>query len=351
MAAGRRFRRVMIAVSPRLHWLNYWNARPGIAVLFLALASSCGYVGEPLPPALNIAAPIRDLRAVEYGDNIIVNFTIPSLTTDGLALKRIGAVDLRAGPGGNPFDANRWAAEAKRIPVAADSPGAVEARIPAAEFLGREIVVGVRLVNPKGRPSEWSNLVVIAVAPPLARPAGLKAEATAGGVKLSWQGAAPGYRVYRSVGSEKPVLIGNSDRPEYLDATAEYGKTYSYIVQGVRGASESEISAPYEITPVDRFAPAIPTGLTAVTGISSIELVWERNTEPDLRGYRVYRALDDGPLRPLSDIVDTPSYSDRQIEAGKHYRYAVTSIDQAGNESGKSAVVEAVGPEQGRSGV
>lgn len=310
----------------------------------MLLGQSCGYVGEPLPPALNIATPIRDLRAVEYGNDIIVNFTIPSLTTEGFALKRIGAVDLRAGPGGNPFDANRWAAEAKRIPVSADSPGAVEAKVPAAEFAGREIVIGVRLVNPKGRASEWSNLVVIGVTPPLARPAALKAEATASGVRLSWQGSAPAYRVYRSAGSEKPALIGNSDRPEYLDSTAEYGKTYSYIVQGVNGTTESEISAPYEVTPVDKFAPAVPAGVIAVAGIGSIELVWERNTEPDLRGYRIYRAVGDGPLQPLGDIVDTPSYSDRQIEAGKHYRYAVTSVDQAGNESGKSAVVEATAP-------
>ncbi len=310
----------------------------------MLLAQACGYVGEPLPPALNIASPIRDLRAVEYGNDIIVNFTIPPLTTEGLALKRIGAIDLRAGPGGNPFETNRWAADAKRIPVSADSPGAVEARIPAAQFAGREIVIGVRVVNPKGRASEWSNLVVIGVTPPLARPAALKAEATASGVKLSWQGSAPAYRVYRSIGSEKPALIGNSDRPEYLDSTAEYGKTYSYIVQGVNGATESEVSAPCQITPVDKFAPAVPTGVTAVAGIGSIELVWERNTEPDLRGYRVYRALGDGPLQPVGELVDTPSYSDRQIEAGKRYRYAVTSVDQAGNESAKSAVVEAMAP-------
>jgi fibronectin type 3 domain-containing protein len=39
--------------------------------------------------------------------------------------------------------------------------------------------------------------------------------------------------------------------------------------------------------------------------------------------------------------VDTPTYSDRNIEHGKTYRYEVTAIDRLGNESPHSAPTEA----------
>ena len=89
---------------------------------------------------------------------------------------------------------------------------------------------------------------------------------------------------------------------------------------------------------MDRFAPAVPGGLTALAGVSTVELAWERNTEPDLQGYVVYRGLGDGKLEKLSP-VEAPSYSDKAIEAGKTYRYAISSIDRYGNESKPSEAV------------
>ena len=38
----------------------------------------------------------------------------------------------------------------------------------------------------------------------------------------------------------------------------------------------------------------------------------------------------------LADIGRLPAYSDRAVEAGKSYRYQVTALDRAGNESPRS---------------
>jgi len=49
-----------------------------IAVIILAGAAGftgCGYIGEPLPPALNIPSRVTDLRAVEFGDKILAEWT------------------------------------------------------------------------------------------------------------------------------------------------------------------------------------------------------------------------------------------------------------------------------------
>src|SRR5580704_8834227 len=122
------------------------------------LVAVCGSIGEPMYPALNIPAKITDLVAVERGDKIAIYFTVPSLTTDGPALRGIGSVDLRVGvnPAGG-FDREKWAASAKRIDLPAPSqPGPIHEEIPAREFIGKEIVAAVRVGNRRGRMSEWS---------------------------------------------------------------------------------------------------------------------------------------------------------------------------------------------------
>ena len=111
-------------------------------------------------------------------------------------------------------------------------------------------------------------------------------------------------------------------------------------MQGVNGGAESDISDTLSITPKDEFPPAVPVGLTASPGVKTIELSWERNTEPDFKGYRVYRSIDNGPFERIADMIEGPVFSDRNVEAGKHYRYAVSAVDQSGNESKQGEAVE-----------
>jgi hypothetical protein len=68
-------------------------------VLLLAAAAlcGCGYIGDPLPPALNIPAPVTDLRAMQFGDDILIQFTPPQMTTENLPLSAIRRVELRIG--------------------------------------------------------------------------------------------------------------------------------------------------------------------------------------------------------------------------------------------------------------
>jgi hypothetical protein len=313
-------------------------------LLLIFTLGGCGYIGDPLPPALNLARRIVDLRAVQYGDRLAIDFTIPALTTDNLPLRSFEKVDLRAGTADNPFDAARWAAEATALKVDADKPGAVHVEAPASQWIGKDVIIAVRVINKKGHASDWSQYTIVRVVPPVPKPV-VKAEPDAEGVKLTWSSTAPKFRVYRRApGDEAPAFLANADQNSYVDKTAEYGKEYEYVVQAIENGAESEVSTPVTILNKDIFPPAPPAGLNAVPGIGSIELVWERNTESDLRGYRIYRASEGGDFSVLAEFIDTPRYSDRQIDAGKKYRYAVTALDQAGNESGRSAVVEVTAP-------
>lgn len=299
-----------------------------------------------MPPALNIVNKITDLRVVEYGDKLMIEFTIPDMTTDQLPVRKIAEVDLRIGTGPDPFDMNRWADSARKLDVTAAAPGSVQAETPAHDWIGKTAVISVRVKTMKGRLSDWSNLGIIPVVDPLKKAQQIQAEPDAVGVKLTWQTPASKARIFRraDVPNEKLALLDTVEGKAYIDKTAEYGKPYEYRVQVFDPGAESEVSDAILITPKDTFPPAAPVGLQGVPGIGSVELVWERNTEADLRGYRIYRAAEGADFVRIAEFVDTPAYSDRQVEAGKKFRYAITALDVTANESPRSAVVEVTAP-------
>lgn len=310
--------------------------------------TGCGYVGDPLPPALNIPVKITDVRAVQRGDRILIDFTIPELTTEGLAVSSIAAIDLRIGTATDPFNADQWAASAKPI-VASSTLGSrrVETATLARDWTGRDAVIGVRLVNSKGRKSEWSNFAVVPARPPLPVPAALRAELHPSGVRLSWDAGSSEkqqYRIYRSSAGLPEALVSTVDTAEYVDTNVSPGRSYEYRVQSVIGPVESESTTPVSVVVRDIFPPAVPAGVTAVTALNTIELGWERNTDADFSRYRVYRSIAGGPFTLVADEVDNPAYSDKQIESGKVYRYAISAVDQTGNESARSAPVEVTSP-------
>ena len=322
------------------------RAALGAQFLFLLL-SGCGYIGNILPPALDIPSRVVDLRAAEDGNRVLVEFTIPPLTTEGLPLKSLRNVELFAGPPNTPFNTDTWAATAKRFEVPADTPGpAAFDQIPVSDWVGQSIALAVRATGPKGKVSEWSNVVPLVIGSPLATPTALKADNTQDGVRLTWSGSGPKYRVFRSSGDEQPAPIGETEQPDYLDTSAQYGTAYRYIVMAFEGDTRrSVVSQTASITPIDTFAPAVPSGVTAATGVNAIELAWVRNTEADFRGYNVYRAEGDGQFAKITPaLIDTPNFSDTKVEPGKTYRYQITAVDLIGNESARSEAVSAALP-------
>jgi hypothetical protein len=320
----------------------------GLAAVAVCLVSTgCGTIGDPVYPSAHIPVAPSDLSVVQRGDRIVVHFTAPSLTTDMQVLATIGGADVRIGPAATPFHADTWADKATRATVkSAEKPGPVEAFAPLADgFAGKDLVVGARVLNSKGRASGWSNFVTIHVVAPVIAPASVVAAAAPEGVRVVWiDDAEHSFRIFRKGPDDKqPVEAGKTGTAEYVDHNVVWGSPYQYWVQALRDGAESDAAASPVLTPVDKFPPAVPSGVTAVTGVSSIELAWERNTETDFKSYIIDRATGDGPLAKLAE-TDVPAYSDKSIEAGKRYRYAVAAVDQSGNVSEKSAPVEASAP-------
>ena len=260
-------------------------------------------------------------------------------------------MELRAGEAGpGTFNVNEWAARAKPMDVPYDQAKPhVMSEVPAAPWIGKDLVLAIKVYGINKREAGWSNTALLAVVAPLAPPTAVDATAVAEGVRVSWKGSSGHYKIFRRV-EDNPnfVLMAPVEANEWVDTATEYGKRYEYKVQALQksgvGDVESELSDAAAVTPVDEFPPAVPKGLNAIVATQGFELVWERNTEPDLAGYRLYRAVGGGNFQKIADIADTPSYSDHSVESGKVYHYKVSSIDRSQNESMPSEPVEIAAP-------
>ena len=256
-------------------------------------------------------------------------------------------LDLRIGISPNPWNVESWAASAKKIPPQTLKDDVAQYQLPSLAWTGKEITIAARAIGANGKASSWSNIVTMAVVAPIAAPTDLAATSTANGVRLTWRGAGQHFRILRRAeGSPAYVELGTSTTVEFLDSTAEFGKKYSYLVQayvdlGAHREAESDLSPERPFTLEDKFAPAAPANLRATASANSVELSWDANTESDLAGYRVYRSVNGGAFEKIAEVSEIPAYSDKPVEAGKTYRYAVTAIDKSGNESERSAVAEA----------
>lgn len=304
------------------------------------LTSGCAYVGSPLPPLANIPSKVTGLAAVQRASHIIVHFNVPTLTTEGFPIKPGLKLDLRIGPAGTSPD------QFQPVPAGSIDKELATYDLPSAEWAGKEVTIAVRAVASNGKNSAWEELARLAVVVPPATPDGLKAEPAPEGVRLTWNGPAGDFRVFRRTGDEQSFApVAEAQQPDWTDRNTELGKRYAYLVQRLvkladHREAESEPSAPVEVVAADRFPPAAPAALRANAAPASVELSWDRNTESDLAGYRVYRALAGGDFEKIADVSQIPSYSDQRVEHGKTYRYAVSAVDQAGNEGARSAAVE-----------
>jgi hypothetical protein len=85
------------------------------------------------------------------------------------------------------------------------------------------------------------------------------------------------------------------------------------------------------LTPIDRYAPAPPSGFQAVQEGAGVVLSWAAVTASDLAGYVVLRG--EATADNLQPLMRTPiketTYRDTAVKAGVTYVYAVYAEDVA----------------------
>lgn len=344
-----------------------------LALAALSALAGCGKKGDPAPPLRFVPAATQDLTVSQRGYDVLLDFTYPTQAANGMALPQIERVEI-------------WEAE-RPAPESGENPAALDPReLGAAAQLVRDLsgegladaVVGdqlhaeltltpplptppvarfyaVRTVTSKGDRSEYSNQAVLVPQAPPPAPTDIGVAGHAEGVEVSWTAENPpaaGFNVYRRQARTrswgKPLATPGSDARTFIDRTARYDERYIYAVTAVERRAPVVESAPAgaaEIDYRDLFAPPTPKGLVALAETGRVRLVWEKSEAPDLAGYRVYRARQEGGFEPLTPkpIADR-ELVDSNLVTGSLYRYRVTAVDRNGNESEPSETVEVRAP-------
>ncbi|MFH8625780.1 fibronectin type III domain-containing protein [Streptomyces vietnamensis] len=206
---------------------------------------------------------------------------------------------------------------------------------------GQTYLYELRAVDKAGNESYGSaDLTVASVdRTPTAAPTGVTATDDATGVVLAWQPVtgAVKYTVHRQrTGTTDPVaqVATGVTATTWKDTTAAENTGYTYWVSAVDAAGNASPRTAATATHGD-YAPGAPKGLTAVdTGsyLLGFALNWTAPTDTDVVSYRVYRNGF------LIETASTTSYTNNTgLWKGTTYRYTVTAVDRAGNESPASA--------------
>jgi hypothetical protein len=297
---------------------------PLLATLLAFLAIGCASPGPPRPPSLKLPQPVTDLSAHRIGNQVLLQWTTPSKTTDNLPIK--GTLTARICRVPSPAAAT----PAPQPSAAPCTPGITFAVHPgpssALENLPPNLTSDpvtlldyrVEILNSASHAAGLSNS---AFAPSGAAPppvASLRATPTATGVVLQWAPptsptSTPSLpdsveldrtdqtlAVSRQLRSQttsnpaQPVQLAGKESTEVhlrakpanpespaatepsgtVDATARFGDIYRYTAQRVRTVTlsghtldlRSTLSEPVVIAFHDTFPPATPTGLYAVLG-------------------------------------------------------------------------------------
>jgi len=342
-------------------------------LLLIAALTGCATPGSPSLPSLNLGKPPTDLTASRRGNKVDLEWTLPRKNTDGTVIKhnptsrvcrregttlmaRCTVVAEIAPPTAKPAERQKGEAPpgAVRIHYVDTLPAQLGMEDPAGF-----VMYGVEEVNSHGRSAGISNQVAIPVVPTIAAPDKVTAEVSADGVRVSWSEPAPPappegvaylYRVMRRPAGAGGYIVIDDIAPSatgsYLDKTFAWEQKYEYRIttlsqvqqRGRTAGVEGDDSPPVEVFTRDIYPPAQPSGLQAVFSSVGqkpfVDLTWAPNLESDLAGYNIYRWVSGGqPQRLNTQLVQTPSYRDENVEPGKQYSYAVSAVDLRGNES------------------
>lgn len=175
-------------------------------------------------------------------------------------------------------------------------------------------------------------------------------EQSDGSMKIKWkheQGNVSdiaGYKILKAVNPDSPfVQLNNSLLPasqlEFTDPSPSQYNFYRIVAVDVNGFEHPTVMQVGQQT--DTTAPAVPSGFSGIgfkTGY--IDLKWNRNTEPDLIGYRIFFSNfpDDEYAEISNDIITdtTFSYEVDLDNLSKNLYFKIMALDQKYNESAYS---------------
>jgi hypothetical protein len=346
------------------------------AVVFTGVG--CGKKAPPLPPLIDLPAAPADLTALRRASTVDLGFAVPNANTDGSKPADLSRVDVYTivGPATVPVDeivkrgtrVGRVEVKPPPDPDAEKDSGKKSAGDEEAEGIGQGEPVHLTVpfapgpapepddvrsyvavgYNTRGRRGAVSRRAIVGLtdAPPAPGEPSITYDETS--ITVTWPAAAGStaltYNVYVAAERESRQTEHPQAEHQFVDQHVEWNAERCYVVRSVvvdgDRSAESEPSPPACVTPKDTFPPKAPTGLQAIASEAAVNLIWDGNTETDLAGYIVLRAI-----APAADVVpvtpspiEQPTFTDT-VPSGAQVTYVVQAVDKAGNVSPRSASV------------
>jgi len=351
-------------------------SRGAVMALGLAMATvvlvGCGKRGPIVPPERRLPSSPAGMSARVEDRSITVRWVAPRNRVDGTRLRDVTVMRLfrrdeapDAAPKPAMLSGDRVVGyqEIARIVLAAPPLPGAQIDGSAATFTDdKGLVFGQRYSyvataeDSDGRSSAPSPpIAVIFLAGPSA-PIGLVAQAGDREARLRWEAPTTfidgspvtgeiRYLVLRAAGNGDlvPVTAAPIAATTFTDTGLVNESPYRYAVRGVRvdpgGSATGPVSTSVTAMPADTTPPSAPTRLIAIPGAGSVRLAWNASPEEDVALYAVYRAEGRGAFKRIGTTPAIATiYTDRDVQSGRTYRYAVTALDRAGrpNESPRS---------------
>ncbi len=350
-----------------------------LAMAALALAG-CGKKGPIVAPERRLPASAAEMSTTVEDRVIVVKWDNPRNRVDNTRLRDLAVVRLfrrEETPGAEPKPAmlsgDRVVGYEQIAQIALDATPP-----PGVQLAGRTVTVtddkglsfGRRYVyvataeDGSGRtsaPSPPTGVTFLAAPTP---PPGLSVQAGDRQARLRWEAPATfidgtpvsgelRYIVLRAAGEGglAPLTPAPIAATTYTDTGLENEITYRYAVKGVRvdpaGTAIGPASVAVAATPVDTTPPSAPTRLVAIPATGGVRLAWNPSPEEDVVQYAIYRGEGTGALTRIATTQAIATiYTDRDVQSGRTYRYAVTALDRAkqANESPRSNEVTVTVP-------
>jgi len=341
-----------------------------LGLALLVAAAGCAKIAAPIPPELIVPPAPPVLAGQQIGDGFVLRFGIPTLEQEDLGDNAVASIALYrwvSELGGSttiPPDAalvRRWTRD--EFESLKDPAGFVITDRLSARPAGSLVHYALRSVNRASRASAPSSPVIFAWLPVALPPQEVRAEYQEDGTRVSWTPSdrgiygslnppAVGYEIAGGESPDTLVSLLEVDAPARSATVLDFpalGQTRYVAVRSIARKvppAASPWSEPLKVEAADRFAPAVPSGLSLFAAADRVQLIWDPSPALDLAGYRVYRAEGAaGEFQLLNSVLlQETRFADTTARAGTSYRYAISAVDRTGNESARTLIGGALAP-------
>jgi len=154
------------------------------------------------------------------------------------------------------------------------------------------------------------------------------------------------YNIYRGLEEISMEYLATVIDTPFNDTSVINGQTYFYQVTALNALGEGDPSMIAIANPAT--VPSAPEDLQAGCGDSYVLLTWIAPPDGglEIKGYNLYRGESETSLSLLA-VITALHYNDTSVEDGQTYYYRITAVNDEGESTQSTVVIDTPGDEDG----